>query len=227
MAPSAGNAGRFADLGKRVITAALMAVLAVAAIAIGFPYVDLLVALAAVLGLFEWARLCGAWREPGWMALGIVYLLTAAIAFLWLRHDADFGRITALWLVAVVAATDTAAYFGGRLIGGPKLVPWISPNKTFAGLISAMIAAAAAGAGIALYSGADPWVVARWSGILAVVAQAGDIFESGLKRYFGAKDSGQLLPGHGGMLDRIDGLLAATLVVAAIRLTGESGAPWR
>lgn len=227
MAPSAGNAGRFADLGKRIITAAIMAALAVSATVAGFPFVDVLVALIATIGLFEWARLCGAWREPGWMALGIAYLLAGAVAFLWLRHDAAFGLITVLWLLAVVAATDIAAYFGGRAIGGPKLVPWISPNKTFAGLISAIVAAAGTGAGFALYMGADPWVLAKWSGMLAIMAQAGDIFESGLKRYFGAKDSGALLPGHGGILDRIDGLLTATLVVASVRLIGEDGVPWR
>ncbi len=115
----------------------------------------------------------------------------------------------------MVAATDTGGLIAGRTLGGPKLAPTISPNKTWSGLAGAMLAAALVGAAAGwLWPGHDVLPLALASLGLALVAQAGDLLESRLKRRFGAKDSSQLIPGHGGMLDRADGVLSVALVVS-------------
>ncbi len=154
----------------------------------------------------------------GAVALGIAYVGLAAIALLYLR-DQPRGVLLALWTLAIVWATDIGAYFAGRAIGGPKLAPAISPAKTWAGLIGGMVAAGAVGA---LIGAAGHLPVATWwlGAPLAVVAQAGDLAESALKRRAGVKDSGRLLPGHGGVLDRVDGLLPVATLVAAIAANG-------
>ncbi len=155
--------------------------------------------------------------EALWFGLGVAYLGLACLAVLWLRQSPGQGRGVILWLLAVVWATDIAAYFAGRGLGGPKLAPSISPKKTWAGLAGGVAAAAAVGAA------ASPWLgqagllaLATLSAALAIVSQVGDLFESSLKRRFGAKDSSNLIPGHGGLLDRIDGLLAAALMLAVL-----------
>ncbi len=159
-----------------------------------------------------------------WYGLGAAYLGAACLAFLWLRADPNYGRAMVLWLVAVVWATDTGAYLAGRRFGGPKLAPAISPGKTWAGLAGGIGAAALVGAAASgLREDGNTAAAVAASMALALAAQVGDLFESSLKRQFGAKDSSGLIPGHGGVLDRIDGLLAGVLVLgAAIWLRGVS-----
>jgi phosphatidate cytidylyltransferase len=131
-----------------------------------------------------------------------------------LRAD---GFAAALWLFLVVAAADVGGYFAGRLIGGPKLWPRVSPKKTWAGSLGGIALAVAMGAMFsAVVSGTDPGEVCMLSAAVALVSQAGDLAESALKRHFGVKDSGRLLPGHGGALDRFDGLVAAALAAALV-----------
>jgi len=151
-------------------------------------------------------------------ALGVGYIGTAAISILFLRAQ-PLGFALALWALAIVWATDIGAYFAGRAIGGPKLAPKISPNKTWAGLIGGMVAAGIAGALIAEF-GHLPAAALWLPPLLAVVAQIGDLIESGMKRHVGLKDSGKILPGHGGLLDRIDGMLPVAIVVAALVANG-------
>jgi len=151
-------------------------------------------------------------------ALGVGYIGTAAIAILFLRGQ-PLGFALALWTLAIVWATDIGAYFAGRAIGGPKLAPTISPNKTWAGLIGGMIAAAIVGALIARF-GHLPTRSYWLAPLLAVAAQLGDLVESGMKRHVGLKDSGKILPGHGGLLDRIDGMLPVAILVAALVANG-------
>lgn len=151
-------------------------------------------------------------------AWGAAYLGLAAIGLLYLREQ-PHGFALALWTLAVVWATDIGAFFAGRRIGGARLAPRISPNKTWAGLGGGVIAAAVVGAAIgaaARLPAATLWLGA----ILALIAQAGDLLESGMKRRVGVKDSGALLPGHGGVLDRIDGVLPVVIVVAALVANG-------
>jgi phosphatidate cytidylyltransferase len=144
---------------------------------------------------------------------GLLYVVLPALSLIYLRQQ-DQGLWLALWTLVIVWATDIGAYFAGRAIGGPKLAPKISPNKTWAGLIGGMIAAL-------LIGGALGWMVQLphifWllGAPLAVAAQGGDLFESWLKRRSGVKDSGKLLPGHGGALDRLDGVVPVAILVAA------------
>ncbi len=156
-------------------------------------------------------------RSPA-LARGIVYCGLPALSVVLLRAQAD-GLLLAFWAMALVWACDIGAYFSGRTIGGPKLAPTISPNKTWAGLIGGVIAASVLGGGLQ-YAGLPLHLVLA-TPVLAVLAQVGDLYESQLKRAAGVKDSGNILPGHGGVMDRLDGLVpvapAAALMVEAAR----------
>ncbi|UAK25345.1 phosphatidate cytidylyltransferase [Sphingomonas nostoxanthinifaciens] len=151
-------------------------------------------------------------------AWGLAYAGTASIGLLYLRELPN-GLMLALWTLVIVWATDIGAYFAGRAIGGAKLAPSISPNKTWSGLIGGMAAAAIVG-GLVAAGGRLPFATLWLGAPLAIVAQAGDLLESWLKRRAGVKDSGRLLPGHGGVLDRIDGALPVLILVAAINANG-------
>jgi len=152
-----------------------------------------------------------------WYAFGLVYLGLACLGLVWLREVPGEGRDIVFWVLAVVWATDIGAYAAGRTVGGPKMAPGISPNKTWAGLAGGVASATVVGAVAAWIQGAiDAALLAAISAGLAVVAQGGDLLESHLKRRFGAKDSSNLIPGHGGFLDRLDGVLAAALAVTGL-----------
>ncbi|MEO0820498.1 MAG: phosphatidate cytidylyltransferase [Pseudomonadota bacterium] len=171
-------------------------------------------ALGAALDLAAGRREAAAWGAGGAVLIGV-----ATTAFLWLRETDPYGVLASVWIVLVVMATDVGGYFAGRLIGGPKLWPKVSPKKTWSGLGGAVGLAALTGG---LFSWATTGTyfdeVCTVSAAAALLAQLGDLGESAVKRRFGVKDSGRLLPGHGGALDRFDGLMAATLVVAAVTL---------
>src|SRR5438552_212248 len=129
------------------------------------------------------------------------------------------GAVALLYLFAVAWTTDTASYAGGRLIGGPKLAPRISPHKTWSGLILGTLAPGLVGyAFAAVLKGTSGWRLALASIAIAAACQIGDLSESAVKRRFGAKDMSHLIPGHGGLLDRIDGLLIAAIAAALIAL---------
>ncbi len=164
-----------------------------------------------------------------WAGLGIFYAGLPSVALVWLRANDAEGLHTVVWLLLLVWATDIGAYAAGRTIGGPLLLPKVSPKKTWAGLIGGVASAGAVGLGAALVlSLPHPVVITLVSGALAVVAQAGDLFESWVKRRCGVKDSSNVIPGHGGVLDRVDGLLAAALTVALASLaTGSVVLYWQ
>jgi phosphatidate cytidylyltransferase len=147
------------------------------------------------------------------LGAGLLYAVLPAMALIFIRQQ-NSGLLLALWTLVIVWATDIGAYFAGRAVGGPKLAPRISPNKTWAGLIGGMIAALIVGALIAWRAGL-PHLLYIAGGGLAIAAQAGDLFESWLKRRSGVKDSGRILPGHGGVLDRLDGVVPVSILVAA------------
>jgi len=156
----------------------------------------------------------------GHAILGVLYVGLPCLAALWLRALPDVGLVNILWLYAVVWAGDTAAYGFGRWLGGPKLAPVISPNKTWSGAIGGAAASVAAGVAAAallggLHSALTVVIVAF---VVAVVGQVGDLLESVFKRTMQVKDSGSLLPGHGGLLDRMDSFLAAVSVAFLIHV---------
>ena len=151
------------------------------------------------------------------LALGTLYCGLPVFALLLIRETPHNGIVFAFWTLALVWVTDIGAYFAGRAIGGPKLAPAISPNKTWAGLIGGVVAAALLGAAMHQAYGL-PLRLTLASPFLAVVAQAGDLFESWLKRRAGVKDSGNILPGHGGVLDRLDGLVPVAPIAAVLVL---------
>ncbi len=152
-------------------------------------------------------------RERARFALYGAWVILAGTGLIVLRVDA--GLVATLWLVSVVIATDVAGYFAGRIIGGPKFWPRISPKKTWAGTIAGWIAAAIIGGAFATGT-ANPLLVGALSALLAFASQMGDAAESALKRHTGVKDSSALIPGHGGVFDRFDALLGASLVMTVI-----------
>jgi len=266
--PPPGPAARWNDLGRRALSAAVLAPVALACIWYGAaPYVVLIAVAGGGLAI-EWVWLCGAWpsRAPGvwvpatvllglfvslnwawagiavllagfgllWAATGrgtlgagVLYVGLPAIALVWLRL-AESGRANVMFLVLVVWASDIGAYAAGRLLGGPKLAPALSPGKTWSGAVGGLIAAIVVGQLAAgLMAGAALGRAAIFGGLLGIATQAGDLLESAIKRHFGVKDSGRLIPGHGGLLDRLDGLLAAASVAALAVLMGQGEFLWQ
>jgi phosphatidate cytidylyltransferase len=166
----------------------------------------------------------------GWSLLGFFYAVAPAWSLLWLRNDSDYGTIygtmALLYLIGVATLTDTASYAGGRLIGGPKLAPRISPHKTWSGLIVGIVAPALAGLAFAhLLQETSWWRLAIISVVLGAACQLGDLTESAIKRRFGVKDMSGLIPGHGGLLDRIDGLFFAAMAAAMIAALRNPASP--
>jgi phosphatidate cytidylyltransferase len=152
-----------------------------------------------------------------WVAAGVAYCGALALTPIILRGEAAWGFLAIIYLFAIVWGTDTAAFFIGRAIRGPRLLPQVSPGKTWSGALAGVAAAILLGVIVAGTSGlARIWMIAMLAAALSVVAQAGDLFESFLKRKFGAKDSGRLIPGHGGLMDRLDGFVAACLIATLI-----------
>lgn len=182
-----------------------------------------LMAFAVAGALADLARRRSWW----WSFCGAVYIGLALMFFEALREDPEQGLLAILWLVLLVAATDIGAYFCGRVIGGPKLWRRISPGKTWAGAVGGAVAAVLAAWGFASFAGAGFGPATAITALtVSVVSQAGDLGESAYKRRFGVKDSGRLLPGHGGLLDRMDGLIAATLLVGALSLVRPGTPVW-
>jgi phosphatidate cytidylyltransferase len=154
-----------------------------------------------------------------WLAVGIPYAGALGLAPIILRVDDKFGFLAIAVLFAVVWATDIAAFFTGRAVGGPKLASRLSPNKTWAGAAGGVVGGAIAAIAVAMIAGlGNLIVVTSISIILSICAQFGDLFESALKRRFGVKDSSRLIPGHGGLMDRLDGFVAAAALACVIGL---------
>ncbi|MFA6279183.1 MAG: phosphatidate cytidylyltransferase [Bdellovibrionales bacterium] len=213
------TAPRFTLRGRVVAFAALAFVFLVAGLVDAGLAAALSIGVAVVLAFYDGEQGALTPRLTGnalWVALGIPYLALSGLSLILLRNDDSYGLASVVYLLVVVWGTDIGGYLAGRLIGGPKLLPQISPKKTWAGLIGGMALATVLGYACERGFGFHPTL----SGILlapalAVIAQAGDFFESWAKRRAGAKDSGTLIPGHGGLLDRIDGLLFAAMALAA------------
>jgi phosphatidate cytidylyltransferase len=200
-----------------VLSGVLLAGLGVAALGVIVVVVGALIVTALRFG--ESGRLS---------ALGVLYVGIPAIALLWLRGDEPYGFQAVLMLLLAVGFTDTGAFIAGRSIGGPKLWPRVSPNKTWSGLIGGVSAAGlVCGLFSAAIPGSSPLQLALMGVLCGLIAQAGDLAESALKRAFGVKDASQLIPGHGGFMDRMDGVVGAAAVAALVAALINMHAPAR
>ena len=175
---------------------------------IGTTYVSALV----VLGILAVA--VGSSDRRAWAAAGIGYALAASIASSVVRLDSIWGFAALMLVLLVVWATDIGGYFAGRLIGGPKLWPRVSPKKTWAGAIGGFVSSLGVAGGFAAFGFGKTLPLLVLGSALSVASQLGDLFESAVKRKFGVKDSSHLIPGHGGLMDRLDGFVAAIVLAA-------------
>lgn len=269
MAPDRGRWAGQNDLLTRIVSAAILAPVALVAVILGGLPLAALVALVAAIAFWEWtaigkaehpswartataltliggllglAALSPNWmmliaaiavlailaglRQPSlrWMGLGLAYVAIPCAGFLVLREAEPFGLAAVIFILVVVWATDIAAYFGGRALGGPKLWPSVSPKKTWAGALTGLVAAVVAGGiTVGLAKAGDYRAGLALAAPLSVAAQAGDLFESAVKRKFGVKDSGSIIPGHGGVLDRVDGLFGAAALAWLLAVAGLGG----
>lgn len=211
------------DLWVRVGSAIILFAIAGTALWFGGLAFGLLLLIGGALVIVEWLALVramtlGGGAKAGLTVLGPILVL-GAIAGLWFIRDA-LGVTAALWVFGMVWATDIGAYFAGRAFGGARLAPKISPSKTWSGLVGGMVAALIVSATLGDRGGIIG--VPLWIGlIMGLLAQLGDLAQSWMKRRAGVKDSGKLIPGHGGLFDRVDGLLPVALVLGALAVAGQ------
>lgn len=211
------------ELATRTAVGIILMVIALTSALLGGTAFAILVALIATVMYVEWTKMVGQWGFA-WKFFGFFYCLLPAVSLLWIRERAEYegvgtGFDLLIWVFLVVWATDIGAYFAGRAIGGPKLAPSISPNKTIAGLIGGVTLAALMAGAWVYYAGLPP-ILLSLAVLFGAAAQMGDLFESGLKRRAGVKDSGTWLPGHGGLLDRLDGLVPVAILTAGLLVMG-------
>jgi phosphatidate cytidylyltransferase len=207
----------------RVLSALVLAPLAVGAAWFGGWPFALFWIVVGVAVLYEWTTII--WSAPelsaaeraSWLLAGLIYSVLMAWPAILLRGDAQLGLLVIVFLFAVVWTTDILGYFGGRAFGGPKLAPSISPSKTWSGAFAGTVSAGLAGGLVAAWASGTKWPQLVAVGlVLSIVSQIGDLAESAFKRKFRVKDSSQLIPGHGGVMDRLDGFWAAALCAALI-----------
>jgi phosphatidate cytidylyltransferase len=225
----ADTTSRWTGLRTRIISGVIMATIALGALCYGGWLFILLVVAAGVQMIREWDGLT-ANDSRKWKIAGVAYVAIPCASLIWMRglsigDDANAGARLVLFVILCVSATDIGAFFAGRRIGGPKLAPVISPNKTWAGLGGGIVSAAIVAAACSAFTPYPPSLIAclDLGALIAIVSQCGDLFESWLKRRVGAKDSGKLIPGHGGLLDRVDGLIfSLPLFALLLSLSGHS-----
>ncbi len=205
------------DLAVRTATSLLLIAAALLAAVQGGMVFAVFVAAIATLMFYEWTRLVRGWG-PAWYIGGFFYAALPALALLYIREPAE-GLVLLVWVFIITWATDIGGYFVGRSFGRRKLAPTISPNKTVEGLVGGIIAATLLGGLWAFLTGLGGALYLA-APLFALWAQLGDLFESGMKRRANVKDSGSFLPGHGGVLDRLDGLVPVALFTAVLQLGG-------
>jgi len=204
------------DLLVRTVTGVVLIAIALLAAVQGGNVFALLVAAVATLMFYEWTRIVRGWGGA-WYLSGFFYALLPALALLWIRERAGVNLL--VWAFIVTWSTDIGAYFAGRSFGKRKLAPTISPKKTVEGLYGGIAAATLLGGAWVLAFGLGKTLLGC-APFFAVAAQGGDLLESWMKRRAGIKDSGTWLPGHGGVLDRLDGLVPVAVLTAAVQLLG-------
>lgn len=204
------------NLTKRILSALFLAPIVILVMDAGGVAFKTFAGVLFFAMLYEWIQMAKISKKISWYLTGFFYALLPCLALVYLR-DLAYGKVLIYWLVFSVWATDIGAYFSGRTIGGPKIAPKISPSKTWSGLIGGMLFASIIGK---LFFELLPvkYNILMISPLIAIIAQAGDFFESWVKRTFGVKDSGNLIPGHGGILDRVDGLVTASIFIAILEI---------
>lgn len=213
------------EVGLRTLAGVVMILAALTAEWFGGTIFAVFIAAIATIMYYEWSRLVRGWGA-GWQIGGFFYALIPALALLWVRERAgqplaDKGFALVLWAFIVTWAADIGAFFAGRTFGGPKLAPRISPNKTISGLVGGIVAATLLGGLWAVFSKLH-WAWLALAPLFAVAAAGGDLFESWMKRKAGVKDAGAIIPGHGGFLDRLDGLVPVAVLTGGAVLAGLS-----
>jgi len=207
---------RGGTLGRSGLTGIAVVLVVVVLGASGLTMPAVVLSLTGSLAIYALGRIDGD-TAPSWLAAGLIWLALPCVLLLWLSRLDPAGRTTVLWIFAIVWATDVGAYAAGRGIGGPRLAPRLSPRKTWAGLIGGVFCAGLAGWSTGHFTAVSPVLpLILVSAALAIVEQFGDLVESMAKRRFNVKDSSGLIPGHGGLLDRLDGLLTVVPAVALL-----------
>ena len=211
------------EIALRSVTGVLMILTALTAEWFGGTAFAVLVAAAATAIYYEWAKMVRGWGLK-WHVGGFIFALLPALALLWVRErggdpPGSQGFELVLWAFIVTWSADIGAFFAGRTFGGPKLAPTISPNKTISGLVGGVIAATLL-SGIWAQSQELHWAWLLLAPLFALAAAGGDLFESWMKRQAGVKDSGRLLPGHGGVFDRLDGLVPVAILTGGAVMAG-------
>jgi phosphatidate cytidylyltransferase len=200
---------------EKSVVAAGVAALAVAGLCLGFARVELALA-ALALGVAATALLSV--RQRRWTSAGFLYAGAAQMGSVLVRFDTATGFIALVFVLLIVWVTDIGGYFAGRGIGGAKLWPRVSPNKTWAGAIGGFGASLVVASGFAALDLGRSWPLLMLAAVLSVIAQLGDLFESAVKRRFGVKDSSHIIPGHGGLMDRLDGYIAVIALASIFGL---------
>ncbi len=203
---------------KRLLLSAIMSISALTAIYAGSSGIQMVLAISVFAAGLMWVLGQGFKIHPLSLAFGAVYTSLPFGAFVFLRESSENSQLMMFAIFAIVWGTDTAGYLAGKAYGGPLLAPKNSPNKTWTGAIGGVIYAGLAGAAVANLTQSPLWLWLVWSVFLSIAAQQGDLLESMFKRKFGIKDMSNVIPGHGGLLDRLDGLMAAITVAAFFSL---------
>jgi phosphatidate cytidylyltransferase len=209
----------------RSLSAIVMVALVLGAIRLGSPYFEALISIIGFVAIVEWYKLILFNRlkilNLFLMVLGILYIVVPSLILIWLRNNGPEGVYFVLWFLIVIWSTDVGAYFFGKSIGGVKLAPKISPNKTWAGFFGGLGSAVVATLifGFIFHPFWDGYLL-FWACVgLSIIGQVGDLFESWCKRRLGVKDSGKIIPGHGGVLDRVDSILLSAPVAGLFVIT--------
>lgn len=208
------------NLAMRLVTAFSLIPLVLFIVYRGGFLFNVSIVVAAMLMSFEWNRLTQSNsnkdRKLLWKFVGLFYIALPAVSLMYIANK-DIGNKVIMWLFITVWAADTGAFFVGKLVGGPKLAPKISPGKTWSGFFGAVVMSCCVGIVSAwVFNSSDRYAILALTVTVGVYAQVGDLFESWIKRQFGAKDSGGIMPGHGGILDRADGIVVTAPKIALV-----------
>ena len=211
----------------RAISAIVMATFMLTAVNLGTPYFEILIIFIGIAAIIEWYQLILADKPKllniVFMALGAVYIVIPCLIMVWLRNNSQFGVYFVMWFLIVIWSTDIGAYVFGRSIGGLKLAPQISPNKTWSGFFGGIISAITVSVifKIFLYPQLIISVFVFACVFISVIGQIGDLFESWCKRKLGVKDTGNIIPGHGGVLDRVDSILLSAPMAGLLAIISQ------